>query len=196
MSVRKLTRSQSKMSSANNLTGFHCSFIFMYSREIRQARAQLLDLLPNPNQNVTAVTEAMEKYISLLEGFITASEDPKATPVRPQQTGDSVDGILQESTAPSGESKLRNSVKVTWSNSLGGKNMWVVVFSFSCCSCFLEIYSGMGLQWLDCRTCKHNVVGSNPTKLIADFAMTRISTCVVFQLDHNFLICAIYNCSY
>ena len=96
----------------------------MNSRDIRQARAQLLDLLPNPNQNVAAVKEAMEKYIGLLEGFITASEDPKAAPVTPQQqTGDSMDGMLQETSVPSGESKLRNSVKVTWSNSLGGKNM-------------------------------------------------------------------------
>ncbi|XP_071788153.1 BRO1 domain-containing protein BROX-like [Asterias amurensis] len=100
-------------------------------RDIRQARAQLLDLLPNPNQNVAAVKEAMEKYIGLLEGFITASEDPKAAPVTPQQqTGDSMDGMLKESSVPSGESKLRNSVKVTWTNSLGGKNIFQNDFVF------------------------------------------------------------------
>ena len=30
------------------------------------------------------------------------------------------------------------------------------------------------VKWLDCWTCNHKVVGSNPTKLTADFTMTRV----------------------
>ena len=30
-------------------------------------------------------------------------------------------------------------------------------------------------KWLDCRPCNHKIMGSNLTKLMADFTMTRIS---------------------
>ena len=48
---------------------------------------------------------------------------------------------------------------------------------------------------LDCRTCNYKVVGSNPTKLTADFTMTRTSNAVQL-LNHNFLICAVHNHSH
>ncbi len=47
------------------------------------------------------------------------------------------------------------------------------------------------VKWLDCGTCNHKAVGSNPAKLTADFTMTRIS--IVDQLlNQNVLICAIH----
>ena len=38
-----------------------------------------------------------------------------------------------------------------------------------------------GLQWLDCMTCNHKLVGSNPMKLTADVAMTRMYCRVVTE---------------
>ena len=111
----------------------HVIFAF---REIRQARIQLLDLLPNPSHDVTTVKKAAEKYLSYLEGFITAVEDPQGEQQKKQQPqqqtgGDSGSLTLQDSGSSSSasaggssrDSKLRNAVKVTWTNTLGGNNM-------------------------------------------------------------------------
>ncbi|XP_038075599.1 BRO1 domain-containing protein BROX-like isoform X2 [Patiria miniata] len=68
--------------------------------------------------------------MSYLEGFITAVEDSKTSTDQPQQqTGEDVGKLtLQETNSDgagknTGQSKLRNAVKITWTNSLGGKNI-------------------------------------------------------------------------
>ena len=42
---------------------------------------------------------------------------------------------------------------------------------------------------VNCRTCNYKVVGSNPTKLTADFTMSIF----IQLLNHKFLICAVPN---
>ncbi|XP_022096683.1 BRO1 domain-containing protein BROX-like [Acanthaster planci] len=105
--------------------------------DIRVARAQLLDLLRDPSHDVVVVKKATEKYISYLEGFITAVEDSKTSPEQPQQQmGEDVGKMTLQDTdhaeagRSSGESKLRNAVKITWTNSLGGKNIYQYDFIF------------------------------------------------------------------
>ncbi len=69
---------------------FHCS-------ELRQSRNILLDIISNPNNEISALTTALENYIGLLYGFIVA--------VDPENAGDS---------------KLRHAVRFRWTNTLLG----------------------------------------------------------------------------
>jgi hypothetical protein len=65
--------------------------------ELRQTRNLLLDVISNPNNEISTLTTALDNYLSLLHGFIV-----------------SVDG---ETT---GDSKLRHALRFRWTNTLLG----------------------------------------------------------------------------
>jgi hypothetical protein len=65
--------------------------------ELRQARNILLDIISNPNNEISTLSSALDNYLSLLHGFIV-----------------SMDG---ETTA---DSKLRHAVRFRWTNTLLG----------------------------------------------------------------------------
>ncbi|XP_066280870.1 BRO1 domain-containing protein BROX-like [Branchiostoma lanceolatum] len=62
--------------------------------DLRMLRAQLLELLCDPNKDVTVVKTTTDNYFALLQGFLQALDDN------------------------SGESKLRHSVKFKWSSTV------------------------------------------------------------------------------
>jgi hypothetical protein len=72
------------------------TFCLLLCSELRQSRNRLLDLLSDPNNNTTALSNAFEKYLSLLHALIVA----------PDEKG--------------GESKLRYSARFRWTQSLLG----------------------------------------------------------------------------
>jgi len=64
--------------------------------DLREARSKLLDIVSNPNLEMSSLTSAVESYFSLLQGFVEASDEK------------------------GGESKLRYSIKFKWTNTLLG----------------------------------------------------------------------------
>ena len=72
-------------------------FIFYVRSELRMCRAHLLDIIADPNNEISTVTAQSEKYFSLLHGWID-SPDPNAA----------------------GASKLRHVIKFRWTNTLLG----------------------------------------------------------------------------
>lgn len=108
---------------------FHFAlFTVCASSDIRQAREKLLALLPDPNQDLGVLHAAAEAYFSLLLGFIEPTEGPKKAdrkeePPKPQAAegemlAEDDDGPSGGATLGANDSKLRNAVKVKWSNTL------------------------------------------------------------------------------
>lgn len=65
--------------------------------ELRQTRNLLLDVITNPNNEVSTLVSAVNNYLSLLHGFIVSMDEEKG-----------------------GDSKLRHAVKYRWTNTLLG----------------------------------------------------------------------------
>ena len=72
--------------------------MFFIFSEMKQARALLLDVVANPNNDTGTLSKAVDSYLALMYGFITS--------VDPEKPGDS---------------KLRHAVKFRWTNTLLGK---------------------------------------------------------------------------
>ncbi|XP_071962669.1 BRO1 domain-containing protein BROX-like isoform X2 [Antedon mediterranea] len=98
--------------------------------ETRDARAALMQLLPDPGNEVTTIQNATEKYLSLLEGFIVAPQGSSQASSPPPQLEPTPEGemSMEEGGAmnePSGgfdgESKLRHAFRIKWSNTLISK---------------------------------------------------------------------------
>ncbi len=86
--------------------------------------------MPDPNQDLGVLNAAAEAYFSLLLGFIEATEAPNKNEEKKeqpeQQTGQEGEMLEADDDGPSGamvlganDSKLRNAMKVKWSNTLG-----------------------------------------------------------------------------
>ena len=71
-------------------------FLYFFS-DLRIARTKLLDLLTNPNTELSVFTAAVTDYLSLLHGFLASLDEQNA-----------------------GDSKLRNVLRFRWTNTLCG----------------------------------------------------------------------------
>jgi len=78
-----------------------------FSRDLRQLRIELLQLLCNPTLEQPAVRDAFDRYISLLSGFITPPE------------------------GPTDDSKLRYTTRFYWTDSLTKTDVITFVELFS-----------------------------------------------------------------
>jgi len=65
--------------------------------ELRQSRNLLLDIISNPNNEMMTLTNALNKYLGLLHGFIVSLDAEEG-----------------------GESKLRHALRFRWTNTLLG----------------------------------------------------------------------------
>ncbi|KAG1695760.1 BRO1 domain-containing protein BROX [Nymphon striatum] len=72
--------------------------------ELRQARAKLLELLPDANHGIETLEKTLNEYLSLLQGFIVATDER------------------------GGDSKLRFNTRFRWTNSLQGTSQQDAVF--------------------------------------------------------------------
>ncbi len=74
--------------------------LFFYFSDLRHARANLLEVIANPNNEISTLTTSVESYFSLLAGFLNSFDD----------------------TRPPEDSKLRYMVNFKWTESLRGYN--------------------------------------------------------------------------
>ena len=88
-----------------------CNFdgnTFFYS-DLKQARARLLELLPDPHHDVPKVEAALKLYLAVLRGFL---EPPNGQGNKSGEDGGSSGGTRA--------SKLRHAVRFRWSQSMLG----------------------------------------------------------------------------
>ncbi|XP_041468368.1 BRO1 domain-containing protein BROX-like [Lytechinus variegatus] len=92
--------------------------------EARSARSNLLTIFADPTRDLTVLTDAAEKYLSILRGFVEPTVDPNSQrpPAQaPNSEGGEVES-MEVSSSATGDSKLRNAIKFTWSNTLAEKH--------------------------------------------------------------------------
>ncbi len=75
-------------------------FNLLHFSDLRHARANLLEVVANPNNEISTLTTSVESYFSLLAGFVNSFDD----------------------TRPPEDSKLRYMVNFKWTESLRGYN--------------------------------------------------------------------------
>ncbi len=83
------------------LTSNQIPFIFcvrLVCSDLRHARTNILEVISNPNNDISTLTSAVESYFSLLHGFLVSLDDTK----------------------PTEDSKLRNIVRFRWTDTLCG----------------------------------------------------------------------------
>lgn len=100
--------------------------------DAKDARTALLSILPDPNKDVVSMKDSLDKYIGLLLGFVNPTDPPpghKPT-AQPQAKVQEQEGEGPSSSETEKQpepqlstldSKLRNALKISWSNSLTGK---------------------------------------------------------------------------
>jgi len=84
------------------------------SSELRQSRNHLLDIISNPNNDMTTLMNALNKYLGLLHGFIVSLDVEKE----------------------GGDSTLRHALRFRWTNTLLGNTPTLVLLhplNFACC---------------------------------------------------------------
>ncbi|XP_071835204.1 BRO1 domain-containing protein BROX-like [Apostichopus japonicus] len=106
--------------------------------DTKLARAALLNILPDPNKDVDELTTKFEAYIGLLLGFVNPTEAPSGHQPPPQSQpkpeaqdqenpteseGDSTEIASSGHQLSTLDSKLRNALKITWTNSLTSKTV-------------------------------------------------------------------------
>ncbi|PIK35076.1 putative BRO1 domain-containing protein BROX [Apostichopus japonicus] len=106
--------------------------------DTKLARAALLNILPDPNKDVDELTTKFDAYIGLLLGFVNPTEAPSGHQPPPQSQpkpeaqdqenpteseGDSTEIASSGHQLSTLDSKLRNALKITWTNSLTSKTV-------------------------------------------------------------------------
>ena len=76
----------------------NCLFDLSFNSELRHARTNLLEVIANPNNEISTLTSSVNTYFSLLHGFLLSLDD----------------------TRPTEDSKLRNIIRFRWTDTLCG----------------------------------------------------------------------------
>ena len=76
----------------------NCLVDLSFNSELRHARTNLLEVIANPNNEISTLTSSVNTYFSLLHGFLVSLDD----------------------TRPTEDSKLRNIIRFRWTDTLCG----------------------------------------------------------------------------